>query len=81
MVNDDDIYYGLLALVDMLYLPGVSETSEKTELINAALTAAGIPTDRYTVEITDTDIEAIQQAAVWYFTEQNDELFATIYTN
>ena len=79
MVNDDDIYYGLLALVDMLYLPGVSETSEKTELINAALTAAGIPTDRYTVEITDTDIEAIQQAAVWYFTEQNDELFATIY--
>ena len=79
MVNDDDIYYGLLALVDMLYLPGVSETSEKTELINAALTTAGIPTDRYTVEITDTDIEAIQQAAVWYFTEQNDELFATIY--
>ena len=79
MVNDDDIYYGLLALVDMLYLPGVSEISEKTELINAALTAAGIPTDRYTVEITDTDLEAVQQAAVWYFTEQNDELFATIY--
>ena len=79
MVNDDDIYYGLLALVDMLYLPGVSETSEKTELINAALTAAGIPTDRYTIEITDTDLEAVQQAAVWYFTEQNDELFATIY--
>ena len=79
MVNDDDIYYGLLALVDMLYLPGVSEISEKTELINAALTAAGIPTDRYTIEITDTDLEAVQQAAVWYFTEQNDELFATIY--
>ena len=65
LVSDqNDIYYKILAMIDLMYIPGESTEQEKTELINNALTAAGLKTNPYTVEITDTDLEAVQQAAL-----------------
>ena len=62
-------YNELLALANIIYLPGESTDDEKEQLLQQA----GIlnmqqeyPSDEY--NITDDEIEAIQQAAVWYFT-------------
>ena len=55
-------YDALLALTDLLYLYGESTEAEKTSLLQAS----GInPPDSV---LTDDEIEAIQQAAIWYFT-------------
>ena len=56
-------YDALLALGDMLYLHG--ETAEQK---TAYLNAAQISEDDYSVLLTDDDIAAVQQAAIWYFT-------------
>ena len=75
----DEAYYKILALADLLYIPGESTDEEKTELLNASLVAAGIDIDEFAVGLTNSDIEAVQQAAVWYFTNYDDELYATVY--
>ena len=74
----DEAYYKILALADLLYIPGESTDEEKTELLNASLVAAGIDIDEFAVGLTNSDIEAVQQAAVWYFTNYDDELYATV---
>ena len=79
LVQNEDKYYSLLALMDLMYIPGESTEREKTNLINNTLEAVKIPIGTYVIEITDTDIDAIQQAAIWYFTEQDTELFDRIY--
>ena len=56
-------YDALLALGDMLYLHGETE-EQKTAYLNAAQ----ISEDDYSVLLTDDDIAAVQQAAIWYFT-------------
>lgn len=69
-------YDALLAVLDMLYLPGESTSEEKKELLNEVLKFAMQPDSGYTdyVELmeayplTDDDINAIQQAVIWYFT-------------
>ena len=74
-------YDALLAAIDMLYLPGVSSETEKDELLNNILDYAKQPTSGYTdyVELmegyplTDDDITAVQQAAIWYFTNYGEE--------
>ena len=68
-------YNNLLALTDLVYLKGVSTDKEKMALLNAA----GIYDDEYENLITDSDIEAVQQAAMWYFTNHDDELFERLY--
>ena len=74
----DDVYYNIIAMVDLMYIPGVSTHEEKVALIDKARDMAG-DKKTPTVEITDTDLEAVQQAALWYFTEQDTELFESIY--
>ncbi len=74
----DDVYYNIIAMVDLMYIPGVSTHEEKVALIDKARDMAG-DKKTPTVEITDTDLEAVQQAALWYFTEQDTKLFETIY--
>ena len=66
-------YNELLALANIIYLPGESTDDEKEQLLQKA----GIlnmqqeyPSDEY--NITDDEIEAIQQAAVWYFTNYGE---------
>ncbi len=62
-------YDELLALADLLYLPGQSEQSERTTLLNNA----GIYDEAYDFDITDDEIKAVQQAAIWYFTNYGEE--------
>ena len=75
----DEAYYKILAITDLMYIPQESTLEERTELINSALAYAGIDVDEFAIEIKDTDIEAVQQAALWYFTNYDDELFAKVY--
>ena len=68
-------YNNLLALTDLVYLKGVSTDSEKTAILNAA----GIHAEDYDNLITNSDIEAVQQAAFWYYTNHDDSLFDKLY--
>ncbi len=69
-------YDALLAVLDMLYLPKESTAEEKKALLDEVLNYAKQPDSGYTdyVELmesyplTDDDINAIQQAVIWYFT-------------
>ena len=82
--TENDTYYKIMALADLMYLPVqttdedilAKQEEEKQELLKAA--QIYIP-DEFTIEITDTDIEAVQQAALWYFTNYDDEIFDTVY--
>ena len=77
LVNiDNDTYYNIMALADLMYLPGVSTEEDKQALLEAA--DIHIP-EEFTLELTDTDIEAIEQAALWYFTNYDDEIYDTVY--
>ena len=63
-------YDALLALLDMLYLTGESTAAERTALLEAANIYAE---DYPYYPIKDDDIRAIQQAAIWYFTNYGEE--------
>ena len=81
-------YDALLAVMDMLYLPGESTQEEKETLMREIVTYAikknhiptGIPMDvieanPMAVPLTDDDINAVQQAVIWYFTNYGEENF------
>ena len=63
-------YNELLALLNLIYLPGESTEAEKDQL----LTNAGIYQEQYPeiFRLTDDEIEAVQQAAIWYFTNADE---------
>ena len=63
-------YDALLSLTDLLYLYGESTQAEK----NALLEAAGIYEGAYDAKLSDDEIEAIQQAAIWYFTNYDEKV-------
>ena len=60
-------YSAILAVLDLFYFDGVSDTSYKQNLLSAA--TANI----YNYQLTNDDIEAVQQAALWYFTNYGEE--------
>ena len=66
-------YSAILAILDMFYYDGISAATYKENLLNAA----GIHSSAYQYPLTNDDIEAVQQAALWYFTNygENDELY------
>ncbi len=77
-------YDALLAALDMLYIPGKSTEAEKQNLKNNIISQAmkeddasaiqkimDIKSDKY--PLTDNDIVAVQQAAIWYFTNYEEE--------
>ena len=74
-------YEALLALLDMLYLPGSSDESYKEELLNNVLKYAMNDMNKYgsyidammAYPLTDDDITAVQQAAIWYFTNYGEQ--------
>ncbi len=76
-IVNNGYYNNLLALADLLYLNGVSTDTEKTALLQAA----GINEEDYTAHITYSDIEAVQQAAIWYYSNHDDELFERVFNN
>ena len=61
-------YNNILALLDLMYIPEKSTTQEREQLLENALD------DEYRYQLTDDDIEATQQAALWYFT--NGQLYS-----
>ena len=73
-------YNAILAVIDMMYLPGESDIEEKTEILNNIVEFAKDPSSGYTdyvgliqqYPLTDNDISAIQQAALWYFTNYEE---------
>ena len=80
-IVNNGYYNNLLALTDLVYLKDVSTEAERTALLNAAGIYAldDTHTDGYQYLITDSDIEAVQQAAIWYFTNHDDTLFKDVF--
>ncbi len=74
-IVNNEYYNNLIALFDLLYLKDTSTLDERTELLRAA----GIDESKLpeSARLTDSDIEAVQQAAVWYYTEHGN----TVYDN
>ena len=70
IVLEYNYYNNLLALTDLLYLKGITTEEEKTELLENA----GI----YTNYLTDSDIEAVQQSAIWYYTNHENPLYDNV---
>ena len=73
--NGDNIskYSALLALLDLLYYPTTSNT-DWDEDAKAFLESAGIFTEEYLESnlLKNEDIRAVQQAAIWYFTNYGE---------
>ena len=63
LVNSD-AYYDILGLADLMYLKGITTDAE----LDNMLEDAEIYKDEYTTIITKQEVEAVQQAALWYFT-------------
>ena len=70
-------YSELLAIANLIYIPGESTEAEKETLLRESGVLAlqeqeyaGLG-DEY--KITDDEIEAVQQAAIWYFTNYGEE--------
>ncbi|MBO5479087.1 MAG: isopeptide-forming domain-containing fimbrial protein [Clostridia bacterium] len=74
--TDATSYNKIMWIIDNMYLPKQSTSSEKIAL----LTNAGIIDSDYTIEharITDDDIEVVQQMALWYFTNTDSSIYHT----
>ncbi len=81
-----NLYNAILWIIDEIYLPNdiTNDEGQKVyvaeEYRHELLNKAGIPTSQQD-EITDNDIEVIQQLALWYFTnydEQEAEINPTV---
>ena len=82
-INGINRYDALLAALDMLYIPGKSTDAEKQNLKNNIIQQAAkedasviqkiadIKAGKY--PLTDNDIVATQQAAIWYFTNYGED--------
>ena len=63
-------YDSLLALSDLLYLAVGGTQEDKIALLNAA----GITNEEFgDVMLTEDEIDAVEQAAIWYFTNYGEE--------
>ena len=76
-IVNNGYYNNILALADLFYLKDVSTSAERAALLEAA----GISDEKYTYFLTDSDIEAVQQAALWYYSNHDDTLFETLFNN
>ena len=76
-IVENGYFNNLLALTDLLYLDGETTEQEREALIQAA----GIDTTQYNAQLTNSDIEAVQQAAIWYFSNHDDATFENIFNN
>ena len=65
-------YSKILALFDLLYIP--EDTANAATFKANLLNAAGVD-----VELTDASIKAIQQAAIWYFANNSEDLYKNPY--
>ncbi len=67
-------YNNIVGLLDLMYVPGKPDTATANSYKESLLTAAVNEEDEeyeyseFKYKLTDDDIEAVQQAALWYFT-------------
>lgn len=69
-------YDELLALANLIYIPGESTDAEKTTLLREAGVLAFQEENEALGEeykMTDDEIESVQQATMWYFTNYGEE--------
>ncbi len=78
-INDDTSvskYSAILAMLDNFYVKGQSAPEEKDALLRAAKVYV---TDDWTEEwdfiLNEDDVKAVQQAALWYFTNYGEPLY------
>ena len=70
-------YNELLAVANLIYIPGESTEQEREQLLSDSGVLdiqreyEGLGDENY--NITDEEIEAVQQAAMWYFTNYGEE--------
>ncbi len=67
--TDKTSYNKILWIMDNMYLPNSNNANEEKQ---ALLEAAGITQYQDGVLLTDSDIEVVQQLALWYFTNSKD---------
>ena len=74
-------YDAVLALADLFYIPGVSNSGYKSQLLDNANDkyADVLPIETYLLD--DTQIQAIQQAAMWFYTNSDGEIYTEHYGN
>ena len=69
-------YDNLLALADLLYVKGVSTQAERQQLLDVSGANDVVEKSDFREEtdyyITDDEIDAVQQAAIWYFTNYEE---------
>ena len=71
-------YNELLALANLIYIPGESTDAEREQLLDESGASYYVAEfeghDGYEeYDITDDEIESVQQAAMWYFTNYGEE--------
>lgn len=77
-----NLYNAILWVIDQSYLPTDRTNSEGQKIYDASeykkelLDKAGVPTSQQ-ADITDNDIEVIQQLAMWYFTNYDEQKAGT----
>ena len=78
-----DNYYGIIALADLMYIPESSSEQDKENLIKNMFAENGITEENidkaYPVKLTDEDIDAVQQAALWYYTNYDSVAYEKVY--
>ena len=69
-------YNEILALLDLFYVKGESDASYKNELLKTAnVYVSDDWEDEWDVILNEDDVKAIQQAALWYFTNNENTMF------
>ena len=65
-------YGQLLWILDNIYIPDGTNESEKIALLTEAIAETDIVLDEEPCILTDADMQAVQQAVIWYFTNGYD---------
>lgn len=69
-------YNQILWIIDNIYIPGKSLPQEKIALIQRAFKAITDDTiEAGNIELTDDDVEVVQQMALWYYTNADDNAY------
>ena len=81
----DENYKGLIALADLLYLGGTEDEDGRRDYLETILETEGKSVEDYSVFLTYSDIKAVQQAAIWYFSNKDGQVISnqwqTLYDN
>ena len=75
LLNEETGYYNeILWILDNAYIEGKTDYDEFWNKTKLGITEEGY-TKKYSYKLTEKDIKAIQKAAIWYFTNKDEEVF------